>query len=59
MRLAVFLKKQTLAKQRGHAPMEHGPSAHIFSSGYLMAWGLIGDPVPRVMTSGGADRKNS
>jgi hypothetical protein len=26
---------------------------------YLIAWGLIGEPVPRVMTSGGAQKKNS
>jgi hypothetical protein len=26
---------------------------------YLTAWGLIGEPVPRLMTSGGAQKKNS
>jgi hypothetical protein len=26
---------------------------------YLIAWGLIGDPVPRLITSGGAQKKNS
>ena len=28
-------------------------------TGYLMAWGLMGEPVPRLMTSGGAQKKNS
>lgn len=27
--------------------------------GYLIACGLIGDPVPPVITSGGAQKKNS
>jgi hypothetical protein len=26
---------------------------------YLMAWGLIGEPVAPVMTSGGPQKKNS
>ena len=31
----------------------------LFAPGYLIAWGLMGDPVPPVITRGGAQKKNS
>jgi hypothetical protein len=37
----------------------HAQAQKLRVAYYLIAWGLIGEPVPRVMTSGGAQKKNS
>jgi hypothetical protein len=49
----------------GHRPGRHGeapgpvPAWRGGLAAYLIAWGLMGEPVPRVITRGGAQKKNS
>ena len=56
MRPTVVVEKLEAVAPRADAP--HAASQRSRRA-YLIAWGLIGEPVPRVMTSGGAQKKNS